>query len=48
VPSGTFDELPDLLIGRFAPLSQSIVASPPSDAADDGAFREVIRALQAA
>jgi hypothetical protein len=48
VPSGTFDELPDLLIGRFAPLGQGIVASPPSHASDDGAFREVIRALQAA
>jgi hypothetical protein len=40
--------LPDLLIGRFAPLGRGIVASPPSDASDDGAFREVIRALQAA
>jgi probable F420-dependent oxidoreductase len=48
VPSGTFDELPDLLIGRFAPLGQGIVASPPSDATDDGAFREVIQAVQAA
>jgi hypothetical protein len=48
VPSGTFDELPNLLIGRFAPLGQGIVASPPSDTTDDGAFREVIRALQAA
>jgi probable F420-dependent oxidoreductase len=48
VPSGTFDELPDLLIGRFGELGQGIVASPPADPADDGAFREVIRALQGA
>jgi len=48
VPSGTFAELPDLLIGRFGALGQGIVASPPADPADDGAFREVIRALQAA
>jgi probable F420-dependent oxidoreductase len=48
VPSGTFAELPDLLIGRFGALGQGIVTSPPADPADDGAFREVIRALQAA
>jgi probable F420-dependent oxidoreductase len=48
VPSGTFDELPELLVHRFAGLGQGIVASPPADARDDGAFREVIAALQAA
>jgi probable F420-dependent oxidoreductase len=48
VPTGTFDELPALLIGRFGSLGQGIVTSPPADSADDGAFREVIRALQAA
>jgi probable F420-dependent oxidoreductase len=46
VPSGTFDELPDLLLGRFGGLGQGIVVSPPADGGDDGAFREVIRALQ--
>ena len=48
VPTGTFAELPDLLIGRFGSLGQGIVASPPPDPADDGAFGEVIRALQGA
>jgi probable F420-dependent oxidoreductase len=48
VPTGTFDELPDLLIGRFAALGRGLVASPPADATDDQAFGEVIRALQAA
>ena len=48
VPTGTFAELPDLLVGRFGSLGHSIVVSPPSDRADDGAFREVIGALRAA
>ncbi len=48
VPSGTFDELPELLRGRFAGLGQGIVVSPPPDGADDDAFRPVVQALQAA
>jgi probable F420-dependent oxidoreductase len=48
VPSGTYAELPDLLIERFGQLGGGIVASPPADRTDDGAFREVITALQAA
>ncbi|MGP0030412.1 MAG: TIGR03617 family F420-dependent LLM class oxidoreductase [Acidimicrobiales bacterium] len=48
VPSGTFAELPEILLGRFGGLGQGIVASPPADRGDDGAFGEVIRALQAA
>jgi probable F420-dependent oxidoreductase len=47
VPTGTFDEIPDLLAGRFAGLGQGIVVSTPADPADDGAFREVIAALRA-
>jgi probable F420-dependent oxidoreductase len=47
VPSGTFEELPDLLWQRFGDLGRGIVASPPADRADDGAFGEVIAALQA-
>jgi probable F420-dependent oxidoreductase len=47
VPSGTFAELPDLLVKRFGTLGQGIVVSPPADARDDGAFREVLAALQA-
>jgi probable F420-dependent oxidoreductase len=48
VPTGTFAELPELLIQRFAGLGNGIVVSPPPEAQDDGAFCEVIRALQAA
>jgi probable F420-dependent oxidoreductase len=47
VPSGTFAELPDLLLERFGGLGGGIVVSPPSDADDDAAFGEVIRALRA-
>jgi probable F420-dependent oxidoreductase len=46
VPSGTFEELPDLLAARFGSLGQGIVASPPPDPSDDGQFREVIAALR--
>jgi len=47
VPSGTYAELPGLLLERFGNLGQGLVASPPADPADDGAFAEVVRALQA-
>jgi probable F420-dependent oxidoreductase len=46
VPSGTFEELPDLLIGRFGSLGQGIIVSPPPDDGNDGRFREVVAALQ--
>jgi hypothetical protein len=39
--------LPELLVKRFGTLGQGIVVSPPADARDDGAFREVLAALQA-
>ena len=48
VPSGTFDELPGILVDRFAGLGESIVVSPPPDASTDKAFRAVVEALQAA
>ncbi len=48
VPCGTFEELPGLLAARFGGLGQGIVVSPPHDGGDDGAFREVIAALQSA
>jgi probable F420-dependent oxidoreductase len=48
VPCGTFDELPDLLLERFAGLGQGLVVSPPAQPDDDGAFRAVVAALQAA
>jgi probable F420-dependent oxidoreductase len=47
VPSGTFDELPGLLLGRFNALGQGIVLSPPPEPSNDGAFSDVIAALQA-
>jgi probable F420-dependent oxidoreductase len=46
VPSGTFEELPQLLLGRFGGLGDGIVASPPADPNDDVAFRRVVDELQ--
>jgi hypothetical protein len=46
VPCGTFEELPGVLLERFAGLGQGIVVSPPADPADDDAFRAVVAALQ--
>jgi probable F420-dependent oxidoreductase len=48
VPCGTFDELPALLVERFAGLGQGIVMSPPPDTGDDARFRPVVDALRAA
>jgi probable F420-dependent oxidoreductase len=47
VPSGTFDELPHLLLGRFAALGNGILVNPPADPGDDDAFAGVVAALQA-
>ncbi len=47
VPSGTFDELPGLLLERFAGLGQGIVVPVPPTPRDDDAFRAVVAALQA-
>jgi probable F420-dependent oxidoreductase len=49
VPTGTFDELPGLLLERFAGLGQGMVVSPPPQRGpDDEAFRGVIAALRSA
>ena len=48
VPTGTFDELPKLLLDRFNGLGQGIVVSPPPDDRDDEAFGSVVASLQAA
>lgn len=48
VPCGTFDELPEILIGRFSGLGQGIVMSPPPDSGNDTAFRQVVETLRAA
>jgi probable F420-dependent oxidoreductase len=47
VPSGTFDELPGLLLERFAGLGQGILVAPPPDPGDDDAFRSVVAAVRA-
>jgi hypothetical protein len=47
VPTGTFAELPDLLLQRFGHLGHGIVLSPPASDADDPAFSQVVAALQA-
>ena len=46
VPSGTFDELPDLVLERFAELGQGITIGVPTDPADDDAFRAVVAAIR--
>jgi probable F420-dependent oxidoreductase len=46
VPSGTFDELPRVLLDRFAGLGQGLMVNPPSDLADDEGFAGVVAALQ--
>jgi probable F420-dependent oxidoreductase len=46
VPSGTFDELPGVLLQRFAGLGQGIVVNPPADPGDDDAFRAVVAAVR--
>jgi probable F420-dependent oxidoreductase len=47
VPSGTFEEIPDLLISRFGSFGRGIVVSPPADEGNDAAFGAVIAALRA-
>lgn len=46
VPCGTYDELPEILLGRFAELGQGLVMSPPSETGNDTAFRRVVEAVQ--
>lgn len=46
VPSGTFAELPGVLLERFSGLGQGIVVSPPADTGDDEEFRAVVAALR--
>jgi hypothetical protein len=48
VPAGSFDELPGVLLQRFAGLGQGITVSVPADKADDEGFAGVVAALQAA
>jgi len=48
VPTASFDELPGVLVQRFAGLGRGITMSVPADEADDGRFAGVVAALQAA
>jgi probable F420-dependent oxidoreductase len=47
VPCGTFDELPEMLLDRFAGLGQGLLVSPPASTDDDEAFAPVVAALAA-
>jgi probable F420-dependent oxidoreductase len=47
VPSATFDELPELLLERFAGLGQGLTMSVPASSDDDEAFAAVVAALRA-
>ncbi len=47
VSSGSFDELPAVLLERFAGLGQGLMVTAPADAADDEAFAGMIAALKA-
>jgi probable F420-dependent oxidoreductase len=48
VPSGTFVELPAVLLDRFAALGQGLMVNPPADPSHDDAFAEVVASLQSA
>jgi probable F420-dependent oxidoreductase len=47
VPCGTFDDLPNLLLERYASLGQGILVALPPDPSEDAAFRQVVAAVQA-
>jgi len=46
VPSGTFVELPAVLLDRFAALGQGLMVNPPADPSHDDAFAAVVASLQ--
>jgi alkanesulfonate monooxygenase SsuD/methylene tetrahydromethanopterin reductase-like flavin-dependent oxidoreductase (luciferase family) len=48
VPAASFEELPGVLVQRFAGLGQGITVSVPADQADDEGFAGVVAALRAA
>jgi len=48
VPSGTFVELPAVLLDRFAALGQGLMVNPPADLSHDDAFAEVVASLRSA
>ncbi|MGP8059203.1 MAG: TIGR03617 family F420-dependent LLM class oxidoreductase [Acidimicrobiales bacterium] len=48
VPTGRFEEIPGILLDRFAALGQGILLAPPADQRDDAAFARVVATLRAA
>jgi probable F420-dependent oxidoreductase len=48
VPTASYDELPGVLVQRFAGLGQGITVSVPADKDDDDRFAGVVAAVQAA
>jgi len=48
VPTGRFEEIPAILLERFAPLGQGILLAPPANQTHDGAFSRIVAELRAA
>jgi len=48
VPTGRFEEVPEILLDRFAPLGQGILLGAPADDSHDTAFARVVAELRAA
>ena len=46
VPTGTYAEIPDLLIDWYGGLATGITVSMPEDPSHDGGIAELIRALR--
>ena len=48
IPAATYDDLPDVLLERYAGLASGLVLTPPADPGADDAFRTVVAALRGA
>jgi probable F420-dependent oxidoreductase len=46
IPAATYDNLPGVLLERYADLASGLVLPPPADPGADGDFREVVTALR--
>jgi probable F420-dependent oxidoreductase len=47
IPAATYDDLPGVLLERYAGLASGLVLPPPADPRADGVFRDVVAALHA-
>jgi len=47
IPTGTHEQLPDLLLERIHDIADGVLLSLPADAVDDASFAAVIRQLSA-